>query len=114
MAAVVTFRRDASLCSLSEGNGSYYYQSWPQEKGHLCFRGTVGTGSTALPLPFDAESWFIALLKPQSQLSPSRCLPSDGFVRVIYANAAYKRPAGQDHLCSMIQSCSDGEQGFQI
>lgn len=43
----------------------------------------LGTGAAALPLPFVAGSWFVALLKPQSQLSPSRCLPSDNFVCVM-------------------------------
>lgn len=55
----------------------------PKKKGASASEGTVGTGAAARPLPFDAESWFIALLKPQSQLSPSRCLPSDDFVCVM-------------------------------
>lgn len=50
-----------------------------KKKGAFASEGTVGTEDGALPLPFNAESWFIALLKPQSQISPSRCLLSDDF-----------------------------------
>lgn len=48
---------------------------------------TAGIGDVAQSLPFHAESWFVAWLKPQSQLSPgsrcaSSCLLSDDFSTV--------------------------------
>lgn len=50
-----------------------------KKKGVSASKGPVGTGDAALPLPFNVESCFIASLKPQSQLNPSRCLPSGDF-----------------------------------
>lgn len=57
-----------------------------------------GTGDAALPLPFNVESWFIASLKPQSQLNLSRCLPSGDFLYIMQMQHTRGQPVRAMHV----------------
>lgn len=84
-----------------------------RKKGASAPKGPVGIGDAALPLPFTAESWFIASLKPQSQLSPSSCPLGDDFSCIMQM----QHTGGQQvrAVCGlMIQRGSIGDQGLQI